>query len=48
MRAGHLNDEGALDLIPRLGALDECQAGIHSSFRNPAARQPSSRDELLQ
>jgi hypothetical protein len=32
MRAGHLDDEGALNLIPGLGALDECQAGIHSDF----------------
>jgi hypothetical protein len=44
MRASHLDDEGAFDLTLRLGALDECQAGVHSNFRNPAARQPSGRN----
>jgi hypothetical protein len=29
MRAGHLYDDGALDLIPGLGTVDECQAGVH-------------------
>jgi hypothetical protein len=33
MRAGHLDDEGALEVVPRLGAPNECQAGVHSSFR---------------
>jgi hypothetical protein len=41
MRAGHLNDEGALDLISGLGAFDKRQAGIHSDFADPAVRQPS-------
>ncbi len=48
MGAGHLDDEGALDLIPGLGALDECQAGIHSDLGNPAVRQPSRCNELLE
>jgi hypothetical protein len=48
MRAGHLDDEGALDLIPGLGTLDERQAGIHRDFADPAARQPCRRNELLQ
>ena len=30
--SGHLDDEGALDLFPGLGALDERQAGVHSDF----------------
>ena len=42
-----LDDEGALDLIPGLGALDERQAGIHRDFADPA-RQLCRRTELLQ
>ena len=30
--SGHLDDEGALDLFPGLGALDKRQAGVHSGF----------------
>jgi hypothetical protein len=48
MGAGHLHDESAFDLALRLGPFDECQAGVHSGFGNPAARQPSSRDQLVQ
>jgi hypothetical protein len=48
VRAGHLDDESALDLSLRLCALDEYQAGVHSSFGDPAARQPSGRNELLE
>jgi hypothetical protein len=48
MRAGHLDDEGALDLVPGFGALDECQAGIHSDFGDSAVRQPSRCNEPLQ
>jgi hypothetical protein len=31
--AGHLDDEGGLDLVPRLGGLDESQTSIHSNLR---------------
>jgi hypothetical protein len=47
MGAGHLDDEGALDLISGLGALDERQARVHSDFADPAVRQPSRCNELL-
>ena len=40
MGAGHLNDEGALNLIPGLGAFDERQAGIHSYLGDSTVRQP--------
>jgi hypothetical protein len=33
MGAGHLDDEGALNLISGLGALDERQADVHSDWR---------------
>ena len=42
MRAGHLDDEGGLDLVPGLGALDERQGGVHSDFAEPAVRQPAA------
>jgi hypothetical protein len=32
MRAGHLDDQGALELVAGLGALDECLAGVHSNL----------------
>jgi hypothetical protein len=32
MSGGHLCHESGLDLIPRLGAFDESQGGIHRRF----------------
>ncbi len=48
MRARHLDDEGALDLISGLGALDEGQAGVHSDFADPAVRQPCRLGRTLE
>ena len=40
LRASH-SDEGGLELVPGLGAVDKRQAGIHSNFGNPlSAAEP--------
>jgi hypothetical protein len=35
MRAGHLDDQGALDLIPGLGALDEAKRAFTAISQIP-------------
>ena len=42
--SGHLHDEGEIDLISGLGALNEGQTSIHSGFGDPAVRQPCRRN----
>ena len=43
MRAGHLDDQGALELVAGLGALDECLAGVHSNLAEHAIQKLASR-----
>ena len=44
LRESEAEDKSALNLSLRLGAFNECLAGVHGNLENPTVRQPRRCD----
>jgi hypothetical protein len=47
MRASHLNNQSGLDLIPRLGAFDERQRGVHRGLGKAPSGKSRRHNQLM-